>query len=174
MSKYFWQNSVCCVGKPICGKWSDVCLLWAKAYWDPQEDIWSTPSACFRTSSYIMFFLLSLTPPSHRQAGRYFFLFFPSNTSIYILNMSRKWLPPQLLSPCLADMQGMSVNVTPTKYTPRCGYRCAACVTRNCSTNGCHWKPHSVSLLNSDTSYANFQHIFDYMGSCFTDFEHAI
>lgn len=40
-----------------------------------------------------------------------------SNTSICILNMSRKWLPPQLLSLRLADKPGMSVYVTQTKYT---------------------------------------------------------
>ena len=88
------------VGKPIYGKWSDICLLWAKAYWDPQESIWSTQSVCFCTSSYFAFFVLSMTPPSHRQAGRFFFSFFfwfSSNTSICILNMSRKWLPSQLL-----------------------------------------------------------------------------
>ena len=63
------------MGKPICGKWSDICLLWAKVYWDPQECIWSAQSVCFCTSSYFVFFVLSVTPPSHRQAGWFFFFF---------------------------------------------------------------------------------------------------
>lgn len=47
----------------------------------------------------------------------FFFFWIFSNTSICILNMSRKWLPSQLLSLCLADKQGMSVYVTQTEYT---------------------------------------------------------
>lgn len=63
----------------------------------------------------------------------FFFFWIFSNTSICILNMSRKWLPSQLLSLCLADKQGMSVYVT---QTPRRRYHHAACVTRCRSTNG--------------------------------------
>lgn len=49
-----------------------------KAYRDPQECFWSAQSVCFGTSSRILFFLLSMTPPSHKQAAgfAYFFSFF--------------------------------------------------------------------------------------------------
>lgn len=143
------------VGKPIYGKWSDICLLWAKAYWDPQEGIWSTQSVCFCTSSYFAFFVLSMTPPSHRQAARFFFFFWiSSNTSICILNMSRKWLPSQLLSLCLADKQRMSVYVTQTKYTSLQIPPCSMCykVLRH------KWVSRkdriSLSILNSGKLYA--------------------
>lgn len=68
----------------------------------------------------------------------YFYFLISSNPSICILNASRKWLPLLLLSPQLADKQGISVNVTPTKYTPLCRQLCAACATRHYSSNGCH------------------------------------
>lgn len=69
----------------------------------------------------------------------FFFFWIPSNTSICILNMSRKWLPSQLLSLCLADKQGMSVYVTQTKYTSLRCHR-AACVARYCRTTMWHGK----------------------------------
>lgn len=61
------------MGDLICGEWCDICLLWAKAYWDPQESIWSARRVCLCTSSHFVFFVLSVTPPSHRQAGGGFF-----------------------------------------------------------------------------------------------------
>lgn len=62
-------------------------------------------------------FVSSATPPSHRQAARFHFLNprVASNTSICILNMSRKWLPSRLLPLCLADERRTPVNVTQTK-----------------------------------------------------------
>lgn len=110
----------------------------------PQEHIWSTQSVCFCTSSYFMFFVLSRTPPSHRQAGRFFWIF--SNTSICILNVSRKWLPSQLLSLCLADKQGKSVYVTQTKYNSLQIPPCSMCA-RYHSTNACHRIPESVCVV---------------------------
>lgn len=96
-----------------------------KVYWDPQGRFWRPQSVCFCTSSHFVFFVFSLTPSSHRQAGRPLpppSLIPPScsrlssKASICILNTLEKWLPSQLLSPCLADKQGISVDVTQTKY----------------------------------------------------------
>lgn len=128
------------VGKPIDRKWSDICLLWATAYWDPQQSIWSAQSVCFCASSYCASFVLAMTPSSHRQAGR-FFLWISSKTSICILNMSKKWLPSRLLSLCVADKRRMSVYVTQTTY-PRC-----------CSPNGCRPKPESVCPFSTLRMY---------------------
>lgn len=108
----------------------------SKSLLRPPGCIWSTQSVCFCTSTYFAFFVLSMTRPSHRQAGR--------NTSICILNMSRKWLPSQLLSLCLADRLRMSVYVTQTKYSslqiPPCS-KCEGWVSQ---------KAISLSILNWD------------------------
>lgn len=55
-------------------------------------------------------------PQTSWQIFFHFFFWISSNTSICILNMSKKLLPSQLLSLCLADKQGMSVYVIQTKY----------------------------------------------------------
>lgn len=141
INQIYFQN-VFYMGKPICGKWSDICLLWAKAYWDPRECIWSTQSVCFCTSSHFMFFVLSMTPPSHRQAGRFFFFFFwiSSNTSICILNMSRKMASVSAAVTVFGRQAGGCLFMWHRQNIPRCRYHRAACVTRYCSTNGCHGK----------------------------------
>lgn len=93
-----------------------------KAHRDPQECFWRAQSVCFCTSLHFLSFVLSTTPSSHRQAARTppppppppFWVVLKG--SICILSVSKKWLPSQLLSPCLADKRRASVDATQTKY----------------------------------------------------------
>ena len=66
-------------------------------------------------------------PQTSWQIFLFIYFLIPSNTSICILNMSKKWLLSLLLSLCLADKQGMSVYVTKTKYTSLQIPPCSVC-----------------------------------------------
>lgn len=113
------------MGKQIQGKWSDICLQWGKCTETPRNASDGHKVFAF-APPYILCSLcfpwhLPPTdklvdpphpppPPSPPCSG------LSSKATICILNAPEKWLPSQLLSPCLADKQGVSVDVTQTKY----------------------------------------------------------
>lgn len=57
-------------GKQVHGKWSDICLLWGKCTETPRNASDGHKVFAFAPSSYFVFFVFSMTPSSHRQAGR--------------------------------------------------------------------------------------------------------
>lgn len=128
--------------KPVCKKWSH--MLWAKTYRDPRNTSEAHKVFAF-APPHILCSLCCLghLPPTDKLVD-FFWIF--SNTSICILNMSRKWLPSQLLSLCLADKQGKSVYVTQTKYNSLQIPPCSMCA-RYHSTNVCHRIPESVCVV---------------------------
>lgn len=118
--------------------------MWAKTYRDPRNTSEAHKVFAF-APPHILCSLCCLghLPPTDKLVD-FFWIF--SNTSICILNMSRKWLPSQLLSLCLADKQGKSVYVTQTKYNSLQIPPCSMCA-RYHSTNVCHRIPESVCVV---------------------------